>query len=307
MRTPKMILKLALLGFLLNPPVWAGQNLCDLPGETRQICTACVDKLEPEDWKWLQKHLVDRAHREWHFEWHATFENPPLPTEGQLSRLKTLDLAKPEDNPQSFVQRQRNNAGESFFFMHRYMIQMVQSLLTQSGRPCISSWPTIPSSPLDPVWPVPTALAPDADLEILESAQRALRRYARPYEIAEYATSSPELHNVGMQLISSIHRGLHHIYEITDEDKLTRCQGDILNSKTCDSLEDDKSSQGNEYFWKFHGYLDRLIGPWMKSKGYTEIALDCEQRQGCYEWKGTYLTYDFPVVTMPLRHSPHKH
>ncbi|RZA09689.1 MAG: hypothetical protein EOP11_00945 [Proteobacteria bacterium] len=263
---------------------------CGIPGEDFSVCRACEDSLKPDDWEAIRSILADTKHRAWHYDWHRTFQSPQGIDDAEAARLKRRKMMHAGESAEAYANRVAAFAGESFFFMHRSMLKMVQVELTAQGKPCIAPWAKLPSSPYDKKWPMPTAAgsAGGEDEEIYVSQLRSTLEFAAKFE-NEKGLRGISLNQLGEDVRQTLHTMLHTIYENTPEETALRCVGDPLFSATCDELGNDASSHVNIHFWKLHGYIDSLVGRWLKANGYREISVECDGRAGCYEWKGTYL------------------
>jgi hypothetical protein len=264
---------------------------CGLPGESYAVCRQCIDRLKPADWNKARDFLASYEHRNWHFRWHRDFDKAPLPSNAEFLRIQKRMLTLDREDPAAFSARMKANAGESFFFMHRTMIKMLQVELTAEGLPCIAGWEKPPTDAFDKAWPVPAALAgpqDDDEKEIYDRQMQNIKDYVKKFDNPALLKTLT-LSQLGTQVQFSIHIMLHTQYEITDKENEENCQGDIMHSPTCNNLGNDASSHVNVHFWKLHGYVDSLIGKWLKVNGYSEIAVKCDGRPGCYQWKGTYL------------------
>lgn len=269
---------------------------CGLPGEALQVCRACVDKPTAAQWDLAKGFLASPDHREWHYQWHQTFKTPATPG-NEWSRLRSWGLAKAGEDAAAYADRMARFPGESFLFMHRQMIRMLQQEMTALGLPCVAPWASVPEKALDPVWPIPQAVgADDEDQEIFDSQMRALRAEAAKFENPEFL-KSVDLNQLGQRLQGSLHIMLHTVYQNREEQRARDCAGTEETSPTCDDMGSNRSSQVNIYFWKLHGYVDGLLGRWLELHGYREIAVRCEGRPGCYEWKGAFLGPHYPGFT----------
>lgn len=266
---------------------------CGLPGEALHVCRACVDKPTAAQWDLAKGFLAAPDHREWHYQWHQTFKTPPRP-QAEGAKLRAWGLAKAGEDAAAYSERMARFPGESFLFMHRQMIRMLQLEMTALGLPCVAPWEAVPATALDPAWPIPQAVgADDEDQEIFDAQMRAVRVEAAKFEDPDFL-KRVSLDELGTRLQGSLHIMLHTVYQNREEQRARDCAGPEETSPTCDDMGSNRSSQVNIYFWKLHGYIDGLLGRWLALHGHREIAVRCDGRPGCYEWKGAYLGPAYP-------------
>lgn len=265
---------------------------CGVSGEDFKICRACEDRTTPAAWASAQLFLATPAHRLWHFRWHETAKNPIVPDDAEIAKLRDWKLLHDGESAADYAARSKANNGESFFFMHRQMIKMLHFELTAMGAPCIAGWSTLPDGPWDAKWPFPQAAdAPEDDRDILTSQFNSVSREFHSYD-DDKVLRSMTLNQLGERLQIGLHIMLHTVYELRTSEQAAHCTGDELQSTTCDLLGSNKSSHVNIHFWKLHGLIDDFVGRWLRANGYREIAVRCEGRSGCYEWRGTYLSHE---------------
>jgi hypothetical protein len=232
---------------------------CNLPGDSFQVCRACNDEITPEQMDVIRPMMASREHRAWHGQWHFSFEGPLI-----------------------------QHKGESFLYMHRQMLKMVNLELTASGLACISSWAAVPP-PDDKAWPAPVIAQTPGDESLLESMREnhnEILSAVRTISTTEYLRSHT-LEQLGVEINGNLHRLLHLFYEDSEEVVNEKCQGDERLSPTCDKLDSNLSAHVNRYFWKFHPYVDDFIYKWLQANDYDKIAVDCQDEKRCYQWVGT--------------------
>lgn len=49
------------------------------------------------------------------------------------------------------------------------------------------------------------------------------------------------------------------------------------------------SSAVNPVFWKLHGWVDSIVGAWLKANGYARVARECAGAKDCYEWRSHWV------------------
>lgn len=279
-------------------PRFPKRGQCGLPGENWRVCTACTSLKDTPGYQQVLPFLADKTHREWHAIWHKIRRElsadginnfpPERPVIEGWQRAGWLP-----SNVDEFVARHRIGgplAGEDFFYMHRQMIKMLHIELANLGAPCLSPWTELPSSVLDSKWPAPRA-AGARDKGHVAAEQRMLD------EIIELSGDlrKPEylrartLSEFGNAVEAQIHGKLHLMYASAK----SGCRDvETDDSIACDELTHDRSAHLNPYFWKLHGFVDQLIGEWLKAHGKTEISTDCTKSADpgrCYQWQGTWL------------------
>lgn len=185
-------------------------------------------------------------------------------------------------------------AGEDFFYMHRLMLQMMQTSLAGAGLQCVAPWTDLPPVN-DKVWP--TLIARDsqatfwdgetgdkiaraaADQKIAEEWIQKLRdpAYLRTVSLSDY----------GSCVENTIHSYMHMVYA----DRESHCGDENDTSLSCNHLIPEYSSQTNPYFWKLHGLVDGLVQSWLEAQidetgqaKYIEISMNCDGRPKCYSW-----------------------
>ncbi len=270
---------------------------CNIPGDSFQVCRKCQDKITEEQMNVIRPMVASYSHRLWHDTWHLVIDGlvnvgPINPTEPEelkenFDRAKSLNLL-PAKDIELYLKKLSTTSGESFFYMHRQMIKMVNLELTANGLPCISSWQTIPQYN-DETWPAPIWLQEPGGIEAnLIQDHKDMTMDAVAKGKPEYLRSLT-LHQLGNELAYNLHRQLHDFYTDSEAEVERKCQGNEYKSPTCDSLSSNVSSQVNRHFWKIHTYIDFFIYKWLSANDYKIISENCNGKEKCYQWKGTYL------------------
>ncbi len=292
-----------------NVDAWVGNVVsCNLPGSDFQICRACQDEITKDQMAAILPMLTDTKHRKWHDFWHRmwnfTYEidlDPPFevrphdqvlePQTAVSFKLLTENGWLPRSGVSKFIKKANEYDGESFLYMHRQMIKMVNLELTANGLSCIKPWKSI--LPMNhKIWPVPQLIEDPRNKKLYEERKQMsdhLRVEFQDYSSESYL-KTVTLDQLGYDInMSSFHGDLHDLYSDSEEKIKSRCQGDEMTSKICDNLGSNVSSHVNKHFWKLHGLIDDLIGKWLKANGYQVISENCNGKNSCYQWKGTYL------------------
>lgn len=252
---------------------------CGLPGERLAICGRCETEPNAEIMKLLRPFLAEKRHTQWHEKWHKARIG-----EADFLELQALGWVGKEETPESFKAAHGlggNGSGEDFLFMHRLMIKMNQLELSAAGLPCIAPWKNPPDLE-DKSWPLPRlveASQRERDEYMLDGFRTALEKYRNPAKLKMLT-----LNKLGAIIEPSFHQNMHNFYR-----SAPACSADAKSQGFCDDLVPVNTSPLNERFWKIHGMLDLLVGDWLKANGYSEIAVDCQGRSGCYTWKSHWV------------------
>lgn len=301
------------LGLDIPPPRHYIQ--CGLPGINWRVCSHCEDRNLKTLLNNVSEMLSTKEHRDWHYYWHAirrelSFDANNLPpTEERLNSLARQGWIKFADNAsfhpkEDFNQFIKNHAvggelaGEDFLFMHRQMIKMLQVEQSVRGMSCIAPWYEIPTSPLDREWPVPRAkYFSEKSMDIsYEKMELDNILYAAEELKSDKYLRKVSLNRLGLDIEARIHGKLHILYAAPH----SKCIDPMTdNSIECSDLTHDRSSHVNKYFWKLHGFIDQLIGLWLKANNYSYVYKNCKESPDinkCYQWKGTWLGKEiFPI------------
>jgi len=285
---------------------WVGKTVpCNILGDEFQVCRACQEEITQEQMDAIRPMLTSSSHRIWHDRWHrmwrlsneVTLDKPfDVLTKDQVDNdnLESLTLLikegwLPEHNASQFLTTTQAFRGESFFYMHRQMIKMVNFELTANGLPCIQPWRDLPPI-VDKNWPIPRLVHNPKLLsqanQLHDEIESVLRRVS---EESYLRTVSLDVLARDITFKDNIHADLHTLYADDKATTQAKCQNDEATSRTCDDLTSDLSSQVNKHFWKLHGLIDNLIGKWLKANDYDIVSENCEGKTRCYKWKGTYL------------------
>ena len=279
-------------------PRFPKRGQCGLPGENWRVCVACSSAKDLPEYRQVLPFLADKTHREWHAIWHkirreisADSINSFPPERSVIEGWQRAGWIPA--NTDEFVSLHRIGgplAGEDFFYMHRQMIKMLQIELANLGGACLSPWTALPNSVLDSKWPAPRAVEA-RNKEHVKAEQRMLDEIidlAKDLRNPEYIRERT-LSEFGNAVEAQIHGKLHLMYASVR----SGCRDvETDDSIECDELTHDRSAHLNQYFWKLHGFIDQMIGEWLKVHGKTEISTDCSKSadpQRCYQWRGTWL------------------
>ena len=277
------------------------------------FCTSYSQQVSPAQVAAYRPMMASRDHREWHFLWHAMrnfwhrFDaNTSALLEQADPRLRPTALMGAPDESQAGEPEfdpLQNGGGETFLYMHRYMITEVQRTLVDAGQPCIGAWTNVPSNPSDPNWPIDRPLLDARSNE----AMAIMQVWEQTYRNREFLASH-SLSYIGTLMEITIHNNMHMRWA-----QLTPPVGDLpenafniiinahisgaypqdwpFDAEQNDYLGDPYSSHVNPVFWKLHGWIDATIDLWLEAHGYTEIAENCGSpaRAGCYQWRDAWL------------------
>ncbi|MDE0458239.1 MAG: hypothetical protein OXI15_13180 [Chromatiales bacterium] len=188
------------------------------------------------------------------------------------------------------------DAGESFLYMHRRMIQDVNVQLLALGESSLVPWPSIPELD-DPLYPVPNRRANGPDNDPKSDAHLEIMK-ARAAWVRDPATlQNNSLARIGAYIESAIHDFMHGRWEelpdvMDDFPELTPTNvnpeiEDKFNHPSVDYLGHPYSSHVNSVFWKLHGWIDEIIDMWRTASGVDT-----------FEWTDTW-SGDYPVRTQP--------
>ena len=238
----------------------------------------------------VKQSLADPAMRLHHLLWHAIRDSWHgfTPEERETLRrdhpawvpnhARFVSVPATPQNP--FGLEINPEAGESFLYMHRRMIEDVDRGLQALGEPALIPWPEVPDV-ADPDYPVPdrNAAGPpddpksDAHLAILQDRARQVRD-------PEVLRSIP-LATLGAFVETLIHDSLHMRWagdpgEMADFPDFDPSNPDIViperfHPHTVDWLGAPYSSHVNSTFWKLHGWVDRTIEHWREANGLERI------------------------------------
>lgn len=277
---------------------------CNTSGSEFKVCRSCSDNITEEAMNSIRPMLASRKHREWHDGWHkmnAIFSS--FSEEGYTEDVKQSITPYvntkwiPQSDTKAFLIKETSVKGESFLFMHRRMIEMVNVELTANGNPCLIDYKSIPDFK-DSKWPLLayTQEPTEDGLIYAKNQLNIIRNKTIHYQNSNHL-KSVTLNQLGEEISTDIHTNLHDFYAELEDYVSPKCpeimdSDDELNSSRCDDLGSNISSHVNRYFWLLHGHIDSFIGEWLKANGYLTISTDCIGKQKCYEWKGTYIGKD---------------
>ena len=190
------------------------------------------------------------------------------------------------------------DAGESFLYMHRRMIQDVNVQLLALGEPALVPWPSIPELD-DPFYPVPGRRTggPDSDPKSDSHLEVMKERAAQVRDPETLRNNS--LARIGVFIESAIHDFMHGRWA-ADPDVMANFPDfsststnvnpeieDKFNQSSVDYLGHPYSSHVNSVFWKLHGWVDEIIDMWRIANGVDTIV-----------WTDTW-SGNYPVRTQP--------
>ena len=175
------------------------------------------------------------------------------------------------------------DAGESFLYMHRLMIQGVNAQLLAIGQPTLTPWCGIPETN-NSDYPVPNRNpstapadnnAPKSDAHLVIMKQRAAQM--RDPQVLKNNTLS----TIGAFVETFIHDYMHMRW--TEDPRIMADFPEFsptnLNPKIdekyyvpeADYLGHPYSSHVNSIFWKLHGWVDETIEHWRSAHGLSEV------------------------------------
>jgi hypothetical protein len=227
----------------------------------------------------VKERLASERVRTYHALWHfvrnrANWEGL---TEAQRGELRDWEPPRFEREP---------GGGIDFLFMHRQMIQMVNTWAAeatagghaghaghaghghhQQTSEFVVGWLDIPWDPADPVWPMPIV-----DLST-PTNQRIFRNSKDPAQTAAYQElcsnrfqnrswlRTVALDAFGTELEFTIHGWFHMHW--SSEPPANPNSLDVTN----EWLGSPMSSHVNKHFWKLHGWIDDRIKAWEDANG----------------------------------------
>jgi hypothetical protein len=234
--------------------------------------------------------VSSRTVRLQHYMWHHTRNKWLSLTEKERLELREMGWEPPRPALDSSGKKLvNNNSGEDFLFMHRKMIEMVNTVLEEENNEYgdhIEGWKSIPE-PQNEFYPVPRKIE-DIGFESYIKSEEYFYNTMKP--LSEKFTNPVYLRTVtlgqlGSELEFDIHNQMHirwsafsqmreEVIPFFDFDKIDT-SWDI---KEYDSLNDFYSSQVNPIFYKLHGWIDDRVLDWQEANRISEIV-----------WKGTWI------------------
>lgn len=243
-------------------------------------------------------------YRFWYYLYHGVRNTSPGMPESEHSQIENLVPAW--KLPANSIKGKALNpvyAGEDYLYTHHLMIEEIRDVLTEAGQPCIIAWDALPdsrsvASPSDKTLaesyavPAPGTTPPKSDpgMSIMKNWEKKLQSpaYLKGITLGDlgYALQFSIANNANLrfsELSNSV--GIRPRIAMRDD---TTDQSWAWNKVEYDLLSDTYSAPSNPIFWKLQGYVDSYIYRWLDANGYKEIAVDCQSRQGCYQWKGSW-------------------
>jgi hypothetical protein len=255
----------------------------------------------------VTERLASRGHRMHHFLWHEVRNRWNLPPGDQPNQGGLTDEAKKAlrdlgwEPPRPSLDANRrsilnNSSGEDFLYMHRRMIQRVNTQLAEIGDPSyprVSGWVQVPTAddadfPVPPPWFIPGAEAIVQSLIRVKSQEfleKRIRFWERQFTDVNFLRSI-SLGELGARLEFTIHNQLHNRFsaqpygdrpELTDPSQSSGIPT-IWDDPRYDYLGDTYSSHVNSVFWFVHGWVDDRIDDWRYANGTAPVVF-----QGTWE------------------------
>jgi len=186
-------------------------------------------------------------------------------------------------------------AGESFLYMHRKMISLVNKQLSAIGEPELVPWDDIPELD-DPDYPVPDRV-PDGDENEPKSDSHLALMKKRSAQV-HTSLRQVSLASLGAFIESAIHDFMHmrwaekpgimNTFPLFNHTNLNIKIPSQFHEESVDYLGHPYSSHVNSTFWKLHGWIDKIIDHWRVENGLETI-----------EWKDTWVG-DMPADDEPV-------
>ncbi|WP_434750734.1 hypothetical protein [Paenibacillus amylolyticus] len=298
--------------------------------------------LEPRDVIPLPDKVTDlvaaRHHRLHHTIWHSVRNFWLILDDVQRDKIRALDWQPGEnlENERPAISEigtpfTNNGSGEDFLFMHRQMINEVNSLLEEPIR----GWPSIPAPgplviepnyqepnlklrppgnpdgfTLPPAWFDPTDETTNRRIMTLKTDEHywsRMRWWDREFKNPQYL-STLSLGQLGSLIEWTVHNDMHMRWASVPRDPST---GDPISSGRQDEDIDPKwdnpkydflgefySSHVNPVFWRLHGWVDERINDWFKAHNQSHLGeVESEEIDGV-TWfkKGKWVQNAHPWV-----------
>ena len=258
---------------------------CGLPGERLPICSACENDFPESALSIVRPILGEKSHVDWHAKWHKIRTNQTKIHAELYAKLQARGLVPQNLERDEFFEVYGFGgrlAGESFFYMHRMMIKMLQFELSMRGLPCVAPWTKLPESIDDAIWPVPRGDTEEARGTMADELE-SLKRELRELKNAGFLRSKT-LNGLGTFIEPKFHQKLHRFYR-----SYPYCSEEGQSQGFCDDLVPVETSPLNKYFWKIHGLVDEILGLWLEANGYTSIKRECGADPACFQWEGIWV------------------
>ena len=234
--------------------------------------------------------MARRRHRFHHYLWHRIRNSWLRLTESEREAVRAINpqWVPPRPGVDAMRTPMRNNdSGEDFLFMHRQMLALVNSILTQINDPSyprVEGWRRIP--PVDDLdYPVPEF--PRSGLEEIKSVEyfeQFIAPWERQYTDPDYL-SGVTLGQLGSDIEFTIHNDMHMRWAAPSAvgyrptTALTQSINAQWDAPAYNYLGDTYSSHVNPVFWKLHGWVDDRIEDWKQAQGIIDEI----------QWKGTWV------------------
>ena len=231
-----------------------------------------------------------------HLLWHAIRNSWHEFTESQRNEIRSKHPSWEPNIPRFVVATSSPNenevqinleAGESFLYMHRKMIGLVNTQLAALKEPQLVPWNDIPELN-DPYYPVPNRV-PDGDADDPKSdAHLAVMKQRAARARDPILLRAVSLAWLGAFIESAIHDFMHmrwaenpgimNIFPSFDPTNLDMQVPIQFHKESVDYLGHPYSSHVNSTFWKLHGWIDKTIDHWRDANGLETIV-----------WKDTWV------------------
>jgi len=247
--------------------------------------------------------MSSRGHRLHHFVWHQVRNNWHLYPEETKAKISALgwvpggDLNNPRpafykgDNRSGRHPALDNNSGEDFLYMHRWMIEQVNAILSKVGDPNypkIEGWKELPE-PSDKRFPVPPAWVENDRLKQVKSDDffKNTMQVWEKYYLTTDNLRILSLGQLGSLIEVTLHNQMHNRWSsdpgtvmrpnpsADDPEGIPKGDWDL---PSYDFLGDTYSSHVNPRFWYIHGWVDSCINRWQEANEIKTII-----------WKGTWI------------------
>jgi len=250
--------------------------------------------------------LASRHHRLHHTVWHSTRNMWLLIAEDQKKQIRDLGWQPggKEERPaiRAGAPIVRNGSGEDFLFMHRKMMQEVNTTMKEAGQGPIRAWNTIPAPgpvvvepdfslpgpklpppgnpdgfTVPPAWFDPVDEVTNRRIRLLKTDGHywsRMRWWDREFKNPQYL-STLTLGELGALIEWSVHNDMHMRWASVPRDPQSgtpipagRADNDIRevwDDPNYDFLGEFYSSHVNPVFWRLHGWVDDRINDWFQA------------------------------------------
>jgi hypothetical protein len=266
----------------------------------------CKGEEKEGKWKIPPKEVMElmssRGHRLHHFVWHQVRNNwyqYPDEIKEQISKLGWTPGGDPTnprpayykgDNSRGRYPALDNNSGEDFLYMHRWMIEQVNELLSKlndPNYPKIEGWKELPD-PSDKRYPVPPLWGDERYRQVKSDDYfKNTMQVWEKYYLSNDNLRLLSLGQLGSLIETTIHNAMHNRWssdpgtvirpQPKPEDPAGIPEGE-WDKPSYDFLGDTYSSHVNPRFWYIHGWVDYCIDRWKDANSIKEII-----------WKGKWI------------------